>query len=325
MKSRSRALWALITACALLGVAPAAGSAAPTISKLRVEAGGQALASGALYVNGSARMATRPSECGGSGQSKTVAGPSAIGLVQYGQQTNRLLKPFFVSDRFDFGLIVCRIGNAGAFDANQAWLYKVNHKEAQVGGDQFPLKRRDEVLWYFADFATGANTGSELGLRAPVRVRPGSRFTVTAIAYDGEGRTVRAEGAKVTGGNTPVETDANGNARVVISKAGTRNLRVTRVNKNDIAGPPTSVCVNANLDRCPTRRPEFIVGTNGADPILGTPAADLVVARGGGDRIDVRDGGNDNVYCGAGVDAVLATSGDRVAPDCERLNGRTRG
>ena len=82
IKSRSRALWALVTACALLGVAPAAGSAAPTISKLRVEAGG-ALSPGVSYVNDTARLATAPSQCDGSGQTKTVPGPSAIGIVDY--------------------------------------------------------------------------------------------------------------------------------------------------------------------------------------------------------------------------------------------------
>lgn len=325
MTSRFRALWALIAACALLAAAPAAGSAAPTISKLRVEAEGQALSSGALYVNDTTRIPTRTSECGPdrSGDTRTIAGPSALGLVRYAQQTNSLLKPYLVSDTFDFGLIVCRIGQFGAFNSNQAWLYKVNHKDAMVGGDQFELSRRDEVLWYFADFATGANTGRELALGAPVRVRPGLPFTVTASTFDGEGRRSPAPGTTVTGGKNPVVTGPDGTAKVVLPKQGTGVLRAKR--GNDIAGPRTAICVNPDRDRCPSRRPETIVGTDRADPISATPAPNPVVARGGDDRIDVRLGGIDDVRCGAGVDSVLADRSDRVAPDCERLNGRARG
>lgn len=324
MTSRSRALWALIAGCALLGVAPAAGSAAPTISKLRVEAGGQALSAGALYVNDTTRLFTRTSECGpdGPGDRRKIAGPSAIGLVEYARQTNARLRPYRVSDTFSFGLVVCRIGAFGAFNSNQAWLYKVNHKDALVGGDQFKLKRRDEVLWYFANFATGQNTGAELGLRAPVRVRPGAAFTATAIAYDGEGRKRRAAGVKITGGRDPVVTGPDGTARVVVSK-GTNALRAKR--GNDIASVPTSVCANAKLIRCPAERPELIVGTNRDDLIVATPAPDLVVARGGDDRIDLRGGGPDAARCGSGDDRVRADRGDAVGAGCERLNGRPRG
>ncbi len=324
MKTRSRALGAALAACALLVAAPGVASAAPpVISKLRVEARGQALSPGVFYVNNTARLATRSSECSGTGQTQTVRGPSAIGVVDYAQETNRTLAPYFVSDQFDFGLIVCRIGNAGAFNSNEAWLYKVNHKEAQVGGDQFKLSRGDQVLWYFADFATGANTGDELGLRAPARAAPGSPFTVTAIAYDGEGRVRRAPGTRISGGATDAVTGPDGTASVTIGEEGTKKLRASR--GNDIPAAPTAVCVNRSFPRCPQRRPEFIVGTDKPEPIVGTSAPDLVYARGGNDQIDVRGGGADSVSCGPGIDNVLADSSDRLAADCERLNGRARG
>jgi len=322
IKSRSRALWALVTACALLGVAPAAGSAAPTISKLRVEAGG-ALSPGVSYVNDTARLATAPSQCDGSGQTKTVDGPSAIGLVDYAQETNGQLRPYFVSDQFDFGLIVCRIGDVGAFDANQAWLYKVNHRAAQVGGDQFKLERRDEVLWYFANFANGRNTGDELDLTAPGRARPRAPFTVTAVAYDAEGRARPAAKARISGGDAPAVTGADGKARVRVSREGTATLRATRGTK-DIPAPPARVCVNDALAQCPARPLEGIVGTNAADAILGFPSGDFVRARAGNDRIDVRGGGADFVGCGPGTDTVLGDRSDRVAGDCERVSGATR-
>ena len=323
MKNRSRAFAALLGACAAAAAMPAAASAAPTISKLRVEAGG-ALSPGINYVNDSARLATAPSQCDGSGQAKTVPGPSAIGLVQYAQQTNSLLRPYFVSDRFDFGLIVCRIGDVGAFDANQAWLYKVNHKEAQVGADQFQLKRRDEVLWYLANFGNGRNTGAELDLIAPGRARPGAPFTVTALAYDGEGRAQPAAGARITGGATAVVTGADGKARVTVAKKGRATLRASRGVK-DIPATPARVCVDPVLARCPARPLEGIVGTGAPDSIVGFPSGDFVVARAGNDRIDVRNGGADFVGCGRGTDTVLGDRSDRVGADCERVSGARRG
>jgi hypothetical protein len=325
MKTHSRALWAALAACALLVGAPGVASAAPpVISKLRVEARGQALSPGVFYVNNTARLATRSSECSGTGQTQTVRGPSAIGVVDYAQETNRTLAPYFVSDQFDFGLIVCRIGNAGAFNANEAWLYKVNHKAAQVGGDQFPLSRGDRVLWYFADFATGANTGDELELRAPARVQPNSPFTVTAIAYNGEGVARPAAGATIAGGATAAVTKQDGTAQVTLPNEGRTKLRASRP-PNDIPAAPTTVCVNATLSRCPERRGEFIVGTDRPEPIVGTVAPDLVYARAGDDQVDVRNGGADAVSCGPGNDNVLAGGLDRLGADCERLNGRARG
>ncbi len=327
MKTRSRALGAALAACALLVAAPGvASAAAPPISKLRVEARGQALDPGVFYVNNTARLATTTSECGPDrpGDSRTVSGPSAIGLVDYARQTNRSLVPYLVSDTFDFGLIVCRIGNAGAFNSNEAWLYKVNHKAAQVGGDQFRLSRGDQVLWYFADFATGANTGDELELRAPARVQPGSPFTVTAIAYNGEGVARPAAGATIAGGATTAVTKQDGTAQVTIPNEGRTKLRASRP-PNDIPAAPTTVCVNATLSRCPERRGEFIVGTDRPEPIVGTVAPDLVYARAGDDQIDVRNGGADAVSCGPGNDNVLAGGLDRLGADCERLNGRARG
>lgn len=323
MKSRTRALGAALAACALLVVPGVASAAAPPISKLRVEARGQALSPGVFYVNNTARLATSTSQCGGSGQTRTVRGPSAIGIVDYAQETNRALAPFFVSDQYSFGLIVCRIGNAGAFNSNEAWLYKVNHITAQVGADQYKLSRGDQVLWYFANFATGANTGDELGLVAPPRVRAGSPFTVKAIAYDGDGRGRVVPGATISGGDASKVTGPDGKARVTLSRDGTKRLRASR--GNDIPSAPTAVCANRTLSRCPEQRTEFIVGTDRPEPIAGTAAPDLVYARGGDDQIDVRYGGVDGVSCGPGNDNVLATDADRLGSNCERLNGRARG
>ena len=98
MKHRSRALWAALGVCAVTAAAPAVASAEPTIAKLRVESDDRALSPGVNYVNDTARLATAPTQCDGSGDPKTVQGPSAIGIVNYAKQTSSLLRPFYASD-----------------------------------------------------------------------------------------------------------------------------------------------------------------------------------------------------------------------------------
>jgi len=316
MKSRSRALGAAFAACAFFAVATSGAGAAPTVAKLRVEAGGRALDPGTRYVNDTARLATAKSQCAGSGTARTVAGPSAIGVVNYAKQVNDRLRPFYASDRYSFGLIACRIGEFGAFTASDAWLYKVNHKSPSVGGDQYPLARGDQVLWYFADFASGANSGDELELRTPARVRPNQPFAVRAVAYDWEG-TARPAGGVVIGGDAHAVTGADGLATVKASREGAFRLRARR--GDDVPAAPTFTCVNASLDRCPAVRGERIFGTARADVIAGTRGADVIRARGGDDRVDVAGGGPDAVACGAGRDRVRASRNDRVASDCERV------
>jgi hypothetical protein len=89
MKSRSRALAAAFATCAIVAGAPATAGAASTVSKLRVEAAGHALDPGTSYVNGTATLATWADQCGGSGKSKRVIGPTAMGIVDYAKQVNR--------------------------------------------------------------------------------------------------------------------------------------------------------------------------------------------------------------------------------------------
>jgi Domain of unknown function (DUF4430) len=301
----------------LLVAAPVVAAAAPTVAKLRVEAEGRGLSPGVSYVNDTARLATRSNQCDGSGRSHTIAGPSAMGIVGYARQTHPRLSPFFGSDTFDFGLIVCRIGDSGAFSPSEAWLYKVNHVSPDVGGDQYRLRRGDEVLWYFADFATGKNTGDELELRAPARVRPNQPFTVTALAYDFAGN-VSPAGARI-GGDVQAVTSASGRTSVTAERAGSITLRAKR--GRDVPSAPIRVCVNADLDRCPARRGEVIVGANAADAVGGTLGDDRVSVRAGADLVDVRGGGRDAVDCGAGADRVRADRIDRVGANCERRLG----
>lgn len=307
----SASLGAILLAAAL----PGAASGAPAVSQLRVEAGGVALAPGHLHVSDTARITTDTGpECGGTGAVKEVQGPTALGLIEYAQVVSPALRPFRVSDKFSFGLLVCGIGGVAQTD-DAFWLYKANHVSPEVGGDQFPLEDGSEVLWYFQDSSAGLNTGDELALQAPARAKPGRSVSVRAFAYDSAGKRRPAAGVRIPFGQNEVVTGADGRATLAAGARGTLTLRAQR--GSDIAAEPVRICVNPRLSDCPPRRGERIYGTSGADSIKGTAGADDVRGLAGNDRIDVSGGGRDRVRCGAGNDIVDADRQDRLE-DCEK-------
>lgn len=238
-----------------------------------------------------------------------------MGIVDYAAETNRAVQPLRISDRFDFGLVVCGIGDFLGFKGDDFWLYKVNHEAPTVGADQFRLDRSDEVLWYYVDGAR--NSGQELDLRAPVRSAAGA-VQVRAFTYSDAGDRTPAPGARIEGGSVPATTDSEGRATVVLTN-GTRRLRAVR--GNDIPSEPTSVCVDSNVESCPDYRGQRIIGTDGDDDDLdGSRGPDVVRARRGDDRIDVRGGDRDKVDCSRGRDRVRADNRDDISRDCEAVN-----
>ena len=308
----------VVPVAALLLAGATAAQAAPVTAELRVEAAGKALEPGTSYVTDTAQVQTdkRPA-CGGSGQTKTLNGATAMGILTNAAPVNPLLRPLGVSDKFSFGLLVCGIGEYVASDT-AFWLYKVDHKSPEVGGDQYALKQGDEVLWFFQDTAANVNTGSELVLEAPARAQPGRAFTVTVWAYDSAGKRTPAAGAEVRGA-TVQTTDAAGKATITVDKRQVVRLRATRA--SDIPSETLGVCVDSP-SKCPARRGEHIVGRNIADRITGTPGSDVVEGRGGADRIQVNGGGVDAIDCGKGRDTVVKDRRDQAAANCERVVNR---
>lgn len=313
-----RFLFVVPAAVAALLAGAVTVQAKPLTAELRVEAAGKALDRGTSYVTDTATVQTdeRPA-CGGSGNTKTISGATAMGILTNAATVNPLVRPVGISDKFSFGLLVCAIDQYVASDS-AFWLYKVDHKSPEVGGDQYKLRPGDQVLWFFQDTVAKVNTGDELVLQAPARARPGKPFTVTVWAYDFAGKRTPAAGAEVRGA-TVQTTDANGRATITIDKRETVTLRATR--GSDIASEPVGVCVNAP-SKCPARRGEHIVGRNIADSITGTPGADEIESRGGNDVIRVTGGGVDTVDCGSGRDVVVKDRRDEADRDCERVRNR---
>jgi hypothetical protein len=259
MNNRSRMLAAILAVCALIALAPTAALAAPTTANLRVEGDrGQALDPGTNYATDTPELKTNAEKCEGSGRSHTLSFPSAMGIVQDAAKANGDLDPFWISDRWydEYGsLIVCQIGASGAFDAYEAWLYKVDHRSPEVGADQYRLRGGDKVLWYFANFRTGENTGKELALAAPDQVRANEPFSVRATAYDSGAKPRAAAGVEITGGDATAVTNPGGRATVTASREGTITLRGTH--RPDIPSAPVEVQVSANPEdtRSPSSPP----------------------------------------------------------------------
>ena len=313
-----------MSACAIaaLSAAAPAADAKPAAAELRVQGDKKTLLTGETHLTDTTSIATDTSKpaCNGSGRAKTLKGPTALGLLIDAAGVKRSLQPLGISDEFSFGLLVCSIGGTEASDSS-FWLYKVNHVAPEVGADQKKIRAGDEVLWYFSNTATGRNTGDELALSAPVRVKPFTKFDVRVRAYDAAGKATPAAGAQVVYGQQRVSTDAAGRAQVT---SGSRPFTLRAVRGKDVKSAPERVCVAKRLGTCSPVAPVTLNGTADGDRIEGTRAPDLIRGHDGRDVVDARGGGSDVVRCGLGVDRVLIDKNDAAGRDCEIVNGRKR-
>src|ERR687893_2720080 len=105
---------AVTFAAALLAFPSAAVTAPAKIAvtpELRVEPGGAPWSGATHYSTGTVRFrADRNPACGGSGQRRVVAGPTALGVVYDAQASRRVLRPVRTTDRFAAGDFLCGIG-----------------------------------------------------------------------------------------------------------------------------------------------------------------------------------------------------------------------
>jgi hypothetical protein len=310
----------LIVACAvamLLAVPPIAGAKAKTVSAdLRVVGpSGQTLADLTQYTS-SVQVPTDPNALcfgpgtGGSGSPVTVPGATALGLVRDGSATARELRPLSVTDAFDFGLGVCGIGGFQA-RGSASWYLKHNHAGAQVGADQLPIANGDDVLWYLAPTFPYP---PELGLEAPPVVDPGSQVEVQAVQYADDSTRTPAAGATVSGGGSPVTTDAQGRATVALG-SGITTLQATR--GADIPSNEVSICVAESASDCAPQ--QEIAGTRRPDRIKGTELADKIKAKARNDRVKARGEGPDRINCGTGKRDVAVVDPDDTVRACERI------
>jgi hypothetical protein len=309
---------AALAACAFAALAaPSAADAFTT--QLRVEADGKDLGHGSHYVHDSVTYETS-TECGGTGDSYTIDGPSALGLLIQAAGLNQALRPVQISDEFDFGQFVCGVGGYEGTDTAY-WLYKVDHVAPEVGGEQFPIDRsHGTVLWYFVNGTS--NSGNELELIVSDKiVRAGEPVDVTVREYDATGKASPAKGVRLKGADG-VRTKKDGTAEVVFNRGRFHSIRGVR--GPDIPTATEELCVwEKSASECDLWRPVSVFGTNRDDRLSGTDDPDSILARDGDDRITSRgDHQADTVGCGAGEDVVRADQRDRVKRSCETVRRR---
>ncbi len=309
---------AALAACAVAVLAASPASAASVTTQLRVEANGHDIGPGWFYAHDSVSYTTSQSEaCGGSGASGSISGPSALGLLVQASDYTRRLDPVQISDQFEFGPFVCGVGSFSSSDS-AFWLYKVDHVAPEVGGDKFAIDgSHDQVLWYFVDTATGANTGNELFLSIGDRiVQAGTPVQVIVLEYDANGESTPAAGVRIIGGGD-VMTDATGTAILVFDEPGRQFIRGAR--GIDVPTDGERLCVWEDSEsECDQFIAGRVVGTHGADRISGTDDRDHISARNGDDRINSRgDDVADSVRCGPGRDVAKLDHLDRPTGGCE--------
>ena len=304
-----------LAACAFAALAaPSAADAVTT--QLRVEADGKDIGPGFHYVHNSVTYETSTA-CGGTGDSYTIDGPSALGLLVQAADFTRALRPVQISDEFNFGKFVCGVGGYEGSDTAY-WSYKVDHVLPEVGADQFPIDRsHEEVLWYFVNGTS--NSGNELELVLPDRaVRVGEKVEVTVREYDISGRASPAAGVRLTGAGGEM-TGMDGTAEVVFEDVGTRYIRGVR--GPDIPTVTEHLCAwETDASVCDRWLTGWVVGTAQADRMRGTANPERITGRGGSDRINSRgDGEADSVRCGPGDDVARVDELDRVKRSCETV------
>lgn len=336
--SLARCALVALGAFGVLAIAPAAASAATVQAELRVLTPTRVLDPGTTYLVGAESVTTDPgADCnfggaGGTGSTFELPEPNGLGLLAAGAEADPDLRPLSVSDEFGFGVAICAIGGVddqpGTF-----WYLKRNHQELTVGADQEPIAGGDEFLVYLAPDNFPEPNPDELELIAPARTTPGEPFSVSVIehgcatdpnTFEVTCQSAPAAGATVAGGGVEATTGADGTAQLTAAASG--RLKLTATRGTDIPSQALRVCVKEDIDLCPKRHGERIVGSADGERIKGTKGPDVIRGRGGDDRIDVRGGEVDKVDCGPGEDKVLVRRGDedadRLAGDCERPRRR---
>lgn len=304
---RTTAVQVLLVAVACFLSIAGTASALP---KLRVEGPGTTLEPGAAYVTHSTRVRKADGDCNPLAGHFNVKGSTPMGLLGSAAEARNSLWP--VRANSSFGLLVCRIDAfAQTSSPFRGWAYRLNHEFPSLGAAEQPIDSNDSVLWYYIDYGSGANTGDELALSAPVRATPGTiQVSVAAYPFSG-GPGPAPDGTQVTGGDA-IATTTGGTASVALSQAGVYRLRASSPAPGAVPSALTTVCVNADLARCPSRRGWRMIGTTDGDRISGTRGPDTVRSRAGDDRVNVLGRSPDHVNCGSGHDRVRASGNDTV-------------
>jgi hypothetical protein len=285
-----------------------------------VNSAGKSLADGTQFSGPVTIKSDKKADCfgegtGGSGAKSEVPGSTALGQLAEGGNAFSGIEPLSITDYFDFGLGLCGVGKAVA-PSTGYWYLKVNHAASFTGGDQTEVERGDEILWYLiADF--NDPTPDELALKT-VGSPSGDQVDVKVISYADNGAKSAAEGATVTGAESP--TDAQGVTSVSLGD-GVTGVRATM--SGSIPSNTLRFCAQGG--KCPAGYARTIGGTSESDEITGASEAEEILAGAGKDEIDATKGrAADKINCGPGKDVLVLAKGSKskVQSSCEKVKYR---
>ena len=290
-------------------------------TQLRVEADGHDIGPGWRYAHDSVTYDTSQSAaCGGSGDSGSITGPSALGLLVQAADYTRRLDPVQISDKFEFGPFVCGVG--GFAGQRQRVLALQGRSRRARGGrrpvpDQ-PLARRGALVLR-ATPRPEPTPGNELFLSVASNiVQAGAPVEATVLEYDGAGQSTPAEGVRIVGGGDAM-TDANGTAMLTLRRRAGSSSAAFAASTSRPTGSACA-CGRTPKSECNAFIWGRVVGTDDDDRIAGTDQPERFIGRDGDDRITSRgDGVADTVRCGPGNDVARADALDRVARNCEKV------
>ena len=193
---------AALAACVFVVLAASPAIADAVTTKLRVEADGHDIGPGFRYVHDSVTYETSAA-CGGTGDSYTIDGPSALGLAIPGGRLHprRCVRCRSATSSTSASSYAASAASWAATRRSGATRSTTSLPE--VGADQFPINRsHGEVLWYFVTSTPARTSGNELELVLSDNVvQAGTPVDVTVREYDDERRRpspaagVRLEGA----------------------------------------------------------------------------------------------------------------------------------
>jgi len=159
-----------------------------------------------------------------SASSKTLTGPTSLGLLYQASKAVKTLRPLSLTDEFDFGIGICTIGGFTP-PSTGFWLFKHNHEDSMLGAEATVLKKNDVDLYYEVKDFNDTEGLLELSVQAPAKVKKGATAKVRVFGYDAKGKRSPVEGAKLSAGGAL--TDANGVTTVTVKKKTSIIARLT--------------------------------------------------------------------------------------------------
>jgi hypothetical protein len=166
---------------------------------------------------GTAKVKPNTACLGGEpGPARTLTGPTGFGVLVDAAKQNSALAPLKVSDQ-SFGFGLCGFGSTVVKKSNW-WAFSYQRKLSSVGGELTKLKKGSNVLWYLAEDYNVVGIPDELALNAPAKAKKGSTVKVRVVGYSDKGKKSPVEGASFDGVSGEPLTNANGYAKIKITR-----------------------------------------------------------------------------------------------------------